>query len=394
MLPKIVDKIRVDGIVPLVLGAFDATQSSRDSAYKILQESNFLWLTGIREPGWILAIDEAKTYLIMPERSETQHLFEGGLSADVAKELSGADEVISASKGQELLARLAKKYPGVFTLGVDPVASSSEFALNPAPGRLRRQLKKAFGVVRDCRPQLSALRALKQSHEIAHIQKAINVTCDAFGRIYEVLGQAQASHEYELEAHMTYVIRSAGAEGHAYDPIVAGGKNALTLHYNENNDVLPKRGLVLLDVGARLNGYAADITRTYAIGTPTEREKAVHAAVEKAHFAIIDLIKPGVALKDYQDQSDVIMKDALRGLGLLNKSSDYRKYFPHAVSHGLGLDVHESLGGYKEFMPGMVLTVEPGIYIPEEGIGVRIEDDILVTETGHRNLSAALPTHL
>ena len=120
----------------------------------------------------------------------------------------------------------------------------------------------------------------------------------------------------------------------------------------------------------------------------------MYAAVEKAQQEITALIKPGVALKDYAEQSDVIMKGALRSLGLLNKPDDYRKYFPHAVSHGLGLDVHESLGGYKEFMPGMVLTVEPGIYIPEEEIGVRIEDDILVTEQGNENLSAALPTSL
>jgi len=120
----------------------------------------------------------------------------------------------------------------------------------------------------------------------------------------------------------------------------------------------------------------------------------VHAAVQKAHFAIIDLIRPGVTFKDYQDGTDTIMKEALRSLGLLNTPADYRKYFPHAISHGLGIDVHESLGGYKEFQPGMVLTVEPGIYIPEEGIGVRIEDDILVTEAGNENLSAALSTDL
>lgn len=185
-----------------------------------------------------------------------------------------------------------------------------------------------------------------------------------------------------------------GAEGYAYEPIVAAGANALTLHYTRNNNPLPKNGLLLIDAAARVGGYCADITRTYAIGTPTAREVAVHAAVEKAHFAIINLIKPGLALSEYQDKSDEIMKEALRSLGLLKKPEDYRKYFPHAISHGLGIDVHESFGGYTEFMPGMVLTVEPGIYIPEEGIGVRIEDDILVTETGNENLSGDLPTGL
>jgi len=143
-----------------------------------------------------------------------------------------------------------------------------------------------------------------------------------------------------------------------------------------------------------VGGYAADITRTYAIGTPSRREKDVHAEVEQAHQAIIDLIKPETSVKEYMAAVDDIMKQALRNLNLLKTPDDFRRYFPHAISHGLGIDVHDSLGGFKAFQPGMVLTVEPGIYIPEEGIGVRIEDDILVTKDGNKNLSAALPTSL
>jgi Xaa-Pro aminopeptidase len=204
-------------------------------------------------------------------------------------------------------------------------------------------------------------------------------------------------YEYEIEAAFTHAFRSNGATGHAYDPIVAGGKNACTLHYNDNNMALPKNGLVLMDIGARVGGYAADITRTYAIGTPTQRQKDVHAAVESAHHAIITLLRPGASVIEYHDSVDAIMKEALIGLGLMQSVDDtkaYRTYFPHAVSHGLGIDVHDGLGRPETFQPGMVLTVEPGIYIPSEGIGVRIEDDILITDTGHRNLSAALPTSL
>lgn len=163
-----------------------------------------------------------------------------------------------------------------------------------------------------------------------------------------------------------------------------------------DGDITPD-GLLLIDAGALDGEYAADITRTYAMGVPTNRQRQVHAAVEEAHRLIIELIKPGVALKSYLASVDEIMKNALIQVELLKDRNDddtYRKYFPHAISHGLGIDVHESLGGYKEFMPGMVLTVEPGIYIPEEGIGIRIEDDILVTKTGNENLSRALPTSL
>ena len=152
--------------------------------------------------------------------------------------------------------------------------------------------------------------------------------------------------------------------------------------------------LILLDVGASVDGYAADITRTYAKGDVSDRFAHVHLEVEKAHKKIIRLLKPGLAVKEYMTQVDVIMKQALTNVGLLNDEKDYRKYFPHSISHGLGIDVHDSLGNPNTFKPGMVLTVEPGIYITEEGIGVRIEDDILITESGHENLSEMLPTSL
>jgi Xaa-Pro aminopeptidase len=202
------------------------------------------------------------------------------------------------------------------------------------------------------------------------------------------------SHEYMVEAEFSHYFRSRGATGHAYEPIVASGKNACTLHHIDNAAEVKNNALLLIDIGASVDGYPADITRTYAVGKPNDRQKAVYTAVETAHYQIIDLLKPGLKVKDYSDRVDEIMKKALDSLGLLKKESDYRRYFPHAVSHGLGIDVHDSLGGPEVFVAGMVLTVEPGIYIPEEGIGVRIEDDILITKTGHENLSAALPTSL
>ena len=382
---------------PLVVTAFDAVQASRDSAYPLLQEANFLWLTGICEPGWCAVVCDNRLTLGMPERSDVQRLFDGGLSADEAKALSGADAVLEYAAFDSLLRDIASTYKTVYTLGADPMAAHGDFALNPAPARLRRRLKKMFVQVEDARPILSKERAIKQPHEQAVMQTAVDVTMAAFEQARTDLQKGTLRHEYELEAVMTRAIRSSGATGHAYEPIVASGKNALTLHWSANTDALPQNGLVLIDVGARVNGYAADITRTYAIGTPTARERAVHAAVETAQRKIIDLIKPGVELSEYLNDVDEIMKDALQSLGLLEDRDDtetYRRYFPHAISHGLGIDVHESLGGFTTFQPGMILTVEPGIYIAEEGIGVRIEDDILVTKTGNRNMSEALPTSL
>jgi len=149
-----------------------------------------------------------------------------------------------------------------------------------------------------------------------------------------------------------------------------------------------------MDVGASYGGYAADITRTYVRGAATKRQVQIHAAVEQAHHEIIATIRPHLAVDEYQRQVDAIMSDALRRVGLYEDEASLRRYFPHAVSHGLGIDVHDSLGAPHHLSEGMVLTVEPGIYIPEESIGVRIEDDILITATGNRNLSRKLSTGL
>ena len=388
------EKLRqtLDIKVPFIATGYQAMQLSGDMAVRFLQQADFFWLTGIAEPGWQLLLLKEE-YLVRPQRSHEESLFDGGISDAEATAISGVKNVISSDTAKELLEKQrAAGISKVYTAGGDAPYLKGSFTLNPAARALRRHLEKQFDEVEDVRPILARLRALKDTEEVALQRNALAATIEGFTTLKSKLHTLR--YEYEAEAELSYIFRKKGTEGHAYEPIVAAGANALTLHYIHNIDPLPENGLLLIDAAARVGGYAADITRTYAIGTPTNREVAVHAAVEKAHFAIIDLIKPGVALSEYQAKSDEIMKEALRSLGLLKKPEDYRKYFPHAISHGLGIDVHESLGGYKEFMPGMVLTVEPGIYIPEEGIGVRIEDDILVTEDGNENLSADLPTSL
>ena len=380
------------GDSPIVIAGFDALQQTNDASAPFVQESNFFWLTGITEPGWQLVIASGKNILVSAAKTEIQRIFDGGLSADEAILVSGVDLVIGKDELVSLLQDTAKKSESVYTIFKHPSSKYFDFSLNPAPQRVQKQLKGFFSEVIDCRKELAKLKAIKSPKEIELIQEAIDISIDGFHKVYESLKDAR--HEYEIEANLSYAFRSAGASGHAYEPIVGTGKNACTLHYIENNDPLPKNGMVLIDAGARVAGYAADITRTYAVGVPSQREKAVHYEVEQAHKAVIDLIKPGYAFKEYSEAVDTIMKKALKNLGLLKTAEDYRKYFPHAISHGLGIDVHDSLGGFDAFQAGMVLTVEPGIYIPEEGIGVRIEDDILVTEMGNENLSSALSTSL
>ncbi len=381
---------------PIVLAGYNAQQRAADMTHRFTQEASFFWATGIDEPGWRAVIEGDVLTLLAPERDETQVLFEGGLSANEAQAISGAQAVVAHDAAERFLQQLAETNKTVYTLGKDPHAPYYHFEENGAQAALTRVLEKTFDEVKDIRPILSKLRAIKTPEEISAIQAAVDVSIAGFEALKEAIAQG-ATREYELEGILNNVFRSTGAGGHAYDPIIAGGSHACTLHYAVNSDTLPANGLVLVDAGASVHGYAADITRTYAIGTPTDRQKAVHAAVQRAHEKIIDLITPGLTFKEYQQQVDSIMKDALESLGLLTDHHDeasYRKYFPHAVGHGLGLDVHESLGGFGELKPGMVLTVEPGIYIPEEGIGVRIEDDILVTKEGRRNLSEALSTDI
>ncbi len=375
-----------------VLTAYDQVQLSGDMAAPFLQEGNFWWLMQVTQPGWKVIIDGARrnVVLVRPEIDEIHRIFDGEASDERLLAQSGAHEIILHKDFEKYLARLSNVHSVVRTY-VDK--TDYGFAHNPAQRELYAVLSRIFTSVQDCGVQLASLRALKDANEIAVMKQAAKLTCAAFADVRDRL--SQYAHEYEIEADFTQYFRRHNAT-HAYEPIVASGANAVTLHYIENNDRLSKNKLVLIDIGARVNGYCADITRTYCIN-PTKRQRAVHGAVEAAHHRIIELIQPNLTVAEYMHAVDEIMKDALCELGLLEARSDettYRRYFPHSVSHGLGVDVHDSLGRPRYLQPGMVLTVEPGIYIAEEGIGVRIEDDILVTETGHLNLTAALSTSL
>ena len=378
----------------LVAPAYTGMQRSNDAAFAFEQEANFWYLTGIDHADWWLIIDgkRGKSWLVCPDVDDVHSLFDGSLSPSQAQAISGVGEVIDRSKALSLLRQAARTRQFVYTIDPPQHHDHFGFTLNPAARDMREQLDRMFVKVQDFRPKLAEIRAIKRPEEIAAMQLAIDTTIGAFEKVKTSL--AYYKYEYQVEADFTHYFRYSGAAGHAYDPIVAGGANACTLHYGANNQPLKKGTLLLLDIGARVNGYAADITRTYAIGKPTKRQQAVHIEVANAHAEIIQLIEPGLPVEEYQREVDQIMKQALKRLKLIRDEHDeaYRTYFPHAISHGLGVDVHDSLGRPKLLQENMVLTVEPGIYIPSEGIGVRIEDDILVTNSGHKNLSAKLST--
>lgn len=380
----------------LVVTAYTQMQRSNDTAASFEQEGNFWYLTGVDHPDWWLLMDakRRRSWLVAPTVEEHHEIFDGSLSRDEAKEISGVEEIIDRQEADSWLRHAARTHQLVHMVDIPPYADRFGFTLNPVVHEVREKLERIFVKVSDFRLELSRLRAIKQPVEIEALQSAINLTVKSFAKIRENIDHYR--HEYEVEAEFTYDFRRAGARGHAYDPIVAVGRNACTLHYVHNDEKLKKGELLLIDVGARHHGYAADITRTYAVGKPTKRQQDVHDAVRIAQQKIIGIMEPNLSFEDYQSKVDDIMQQAIIGLGLMKDASDpaYRKYFPHSVGHGLGIDVHDALGRPRILLPGMVMTVEPGIYIPEEGIGVRIEDDILITDNGHKNLSAKLPTTL
>lgn len=380
--------LEVIGDRVMLLSAYDKMQHTHDATAPFIQEANFWWLTGLELPGWRLLIDgrSREVALMRPSLSKVEKLFESYYSESDACDVSGVAQFIASES-------LSEKLAGRQVYVLKPHTRTALHSTpNPADARIWRQAQQVADSVHDGRQLLSRLRAIKQPAEIAAIEHAIDITVRAFKRTAPLI--PQLVNEAEVAAEFTYDFMKQGAR-HAYEPIVAAGKNACTLHYDKNN--APLEGVVLLDIGARHDGYSADISRTYAYTRPTERQLHVHQELYRAHQAIIALLKPGLSIEAYLKAVDTSMKQALVSLGLIRDSSDtegYRRYFPHAISHGLGVDVHDSFGGAEAFAEGMVLTVEPGIYIPEEGIGMRIEDDVLITATGHRNLSVDLPVVL
>lgn len=388
---NLLDQLRKGALV--VMAGYGEMQRTHDAAQRFEQEANFWYLTGIESPGWWVILDGASgaQWLVSPELSDVQLVFDGGADTSLVQERSGIKTILSHDEATRRLRELAKHHSIVYTTE-QPLSlrEHAHFQLNSGQADLKKVLERTFQNVQLCNRELATLRAIKQPSEIAAIQKAIDITTAAFREMKQMLPKAK--YEYELEATLTHEIRRRGAWGHAYDPIVASGLNACTLHYGHNTDRLNKRSLVLFDVGARVDGYAADISRTYALTKPTKRQQEVHDAVCRVQTECIALLRPGLSFEEYETQAELIMKDALSRLKL--SVERYRDYFPHALGHGLGVNVHDSLAGYDSLQPGMVMTVEPGIYIREEGIGVRIEDDILITESGHRNLSASLSTDI
>lgn len=387
------------GTAPIVITANGLLQRAADGTYAFSQDAYFWYLTGINEPDIVLVMDRDKEYFIVPARSASREAFDGAISHDTLAQRSGVQQVYESDEGWQQLGARLKKVKHAAVVAVPP-AYIEQYGMytNPARGQLIQRMREHNAELEllDVSPHITRLRMIKQPSEIAALEEAIAITAKTLKSIIRPKQFDRYEHEYEIEADITRGFRRLGSAGHAFEPIVAGGERACTLHNVANNGKLAAQELVVIDVGAEVEHYAADITRTVSLGEPTRRQQTVYDAVLEVQQYALSLLRPGTLLREYEQSVEQFMGEKLRELGLIKMISheEVRMFYPHATSHFLGLNVHD-VGEYdRPIEAGTVLTVEPGMYIPAEGIGVRIEDDVLITNRGVKVLSRALPRSL
>lgn len=391
---------RLRGMLPddvqlVILTGNGRMQQTGTESYAFHQDRNFWYLTGIDEPEVILVMDGTDEYLILPDRGAVQNVFDGSYEVDELKHISGVMRVYNQTEGWNVLRTRLRGENRIATAERPPVFIDV-FSLysNPARAHLIRRLRRAKPGLEllDIRKHIADMRTVKQPIELAALQQAVDITLDAIRAATLPEKLARYQYEYELEAEISYGMRRKGAETQSFPPIVASGPRACTLHYIANNHSIAKDATTVVDVGAVQQHYAADISRTVCVGNPTARQQAVVAAVEESVQHALSLLRSGVVIRDYEQNMEQFLGKQLRALGVIttNKSADIRRYFPHATSHYLGLDAHDAGDYLRPLEPGAVITVEPGIYIPEESIGVRLEEDVVITNNGVEVLSSGL----
>lgn len=384
------------GTAPIVITANGVLQRGGDSPFGFSQDANFWYLTGLDEPDIVLVMDRGEEYLIAPAQSDYQKVFNGAVSGRELKQRSGIKAIYGHEEGWNRLAERLNKVKHVATIAPPP-AYVDVYGLytNPARATLVTKLKTHRPGLKflDLMSHLARMRTVKQPEEVAAIRTAVDVTAASLSDAFR---HGKYRYEYELEADIAAGFRRRGARGHAFEPIVVAGERACTLHNVAGSGLLAKKDLVVVDVGAEVEHYAADITRTVSFGKSSRRQQVVYAAVLEAQEFAISLLEPGMTFTEYRDRTDSFIGQKLCELGLIKtiNGKNIHKYYPHSISHFLGLNVHDA-GDYDQpLQAGTVLTVEPGIYIPEEAIGVRIEDDVLITDKGAEVLSGKLPRGL
>ena len=388
---------------------------NRDAHYPYRFDSYFYYLTGFREPEAVLVVvagEQTKSLLFCRDRDPEREVWDGFRHGPAAaKEIFGFDETHAINEIDALMPDLLANQTTVFChLGADSAWDARVLGwINEVRNRVRSGVA-APREVKDVHAALDEMRVIKSAGELAIMRRAAEISASAHRRAMRAARPGRA--EYEIEAELLHEFRRHGAQAPAYTPIVAAGANACVLHYVENAGVLADGDLLLIDAGCELDGYASDITRTFPVnGKFSGPQKDVYELVLAAQTAAMAEVRPGNTWDRPHEASVKVLAQGFIDLGLLSGSVEqaieteaYKKFYMHRTGHWLGLDVHDA-GDYKQdgkwraLRPGMVLTVEPGCYIragdgvPETfaNIGVRIEDDVLVTDDGHEVLTVATP---
>ena len=372
----------------VLLFAGKPCKKTGDELYKFTPNRNFYYLTGIQEEEHIVVISKVKDIvsekLFLKDLDLAREMWNGKTLRDnEGKEISGIEDALYMKDFNSHINRLINGSEEI-NLYLDLDRETIDEADSIA-NIFAKEIKNKYPqvIIKNLSSKIAPIRIIKSKQEIAEMQKAIEIT---IGGVKSLMKNAKAGmKEYELEAYFDFECKIKGVKDLAFGTIAAAGKNATILHYVENNSELKDGDLILFDLGAQWNLYNADITRVFPVnGKFTDRQKEVYEAVLRVNKAVIEKIKPGIDSKELNAWSrDLIAEECIK-LGIIKEKEEVSKYYWHSIGHSLGLDTHDlgMQGREFTFTEGMVFTVEPGIYISEESIGIRIEDDILVTKNG------------
>ena len=380
----------------MVLYSGEGIPQSMDDCCPFEANHHFFYLTGLRRENMALVLSksapEDKTILFIEEAVPSMERWTGKrVTKDEAKAISGVDDVRFIDSLTSALGRMMAREQvtaAYFDCYRNAMTDVDSYNMQKA---------KAFAAaypattLKNAHPMLAAMRMIKDEDEIACIREAIDVTDKGLRRILATLAPGQM--EYQAQAEFEYTIRYHGAEGTAFSTIAGSGLNGCMLHYETNHCRMENGKLLLLDLGAKMKGYCADITRTYPVGGKySPRQKDIYDIVLRANQEVAKAARPGLTLKDLNEICKKVLADGLLAIGKIDSADQIGTYYMHGVSHHLGMDTHDAIAhDAVPLAPGMVITNEPGLYIDEEEIGIRIEDDLLITEDGCEVLSKAVP---
>ncbi len=401
---RLVDKLKPKSIA--VVNSNDIMPISADAAHPFVQHPDFFYLTGIDQEESILLLfpdaeeEKYREILFIRETNEKIAIWEGDkYTKEQAINISGIRTILWTSEFNSLFKTLTLECNRIYLNTNEH--SRAEITVETREMRFLKWCKTSYPLHKYKRlaPIMHELRPVKSDIEINLIQQACNITNKTFQRLLKFI--KPAVWEFEIEAEITHEFLTNRSNGPAFPSVIASGKNTCVLHYVKNDQQCKDGDILLIDFGAEYAHYASDVTRTVPVnGKFTKRQKDVYNAVLRIQRAAIKMLLPGNALEDYNKAIGNIVQDELTKLGLLdakavkNQQTDnplYKKYFMHGTSHYLGLDVHDYGDKYRKFEPGMVFTCEPGIYIREESIGIRLENDILITKDGPIDLTKDIP---